>query len=363
MELAFPVTGVLVELPVREGQSVAKGELIGRLRQDEFEAALKSLQGELDEARASLQALRAGERPEEILRREADLRAAEARLVNAHAEYQRFATLVTTNAVSRSDYERSQTAYLVARQEFAAAQQNLNQAVTGREEDVQAMEARVRGLEGRVVEAQIRLSDSSLRAPYDGVVARRFVEQGQNVRSGEPVVQFQDVEEIEIAVDVPENVMAAEIQLAEIVNLSAELSSAPGIEFPVRIREIAQVADPVTQTFNVRVAMQSPPDIRALPGMTARVTVAYRRASVLGERILIPVEAVSKTPSGEQTVWVIGEGDTVVPRAVKLGTATGTRVEVVDGLEPGDRIVTAGVRFLRKGMKVRDLGNALGART
>jgi membrane fusion protein, multidrug efflux system len=58
------------------------------------------------------------------------------------------------------------------------------------------------------------------------------------------------------------------------------------------VREIAQVADPTTQTFNVRVAMQAIPGVTALPGMTATVTVTYRRAGILGNRMLVPISAV-----------------------------------------------------------------------
>lgn len=358
--LAFRVPGLLIKLPVKEGQRVAKGDLIAQLRQDEFKARLASLQGELDKARAALQALRLGERPEEIRRREAELRAAEARLANARAEYGRDTTLVKRNTISRSAYEQSQTAFRVAQEEHTVATKSLDQATRGRAEDVEAMEGKVRGLEGRVVEMEIQLADSTLRAPYDGVIAERFVDEGQNITANDRVVQFQDVDEIDIAVDVPETVMASEIQFADIEQMMAELSAAPGVEFPVRIREVAQVADPVTQTFKIRVAMESPPDLRVLPGMTASVSVTYRRASILGNPIRIPVEAVAETPSGQQVTWVISGEGTVAPRTVKLGTAGGGRIEVVEGLEPGDRIVIAGVRFLREGMKVRDLGNSLG---
>jgi RND family efflux transporter MFP subunit len=360
VELAFRVPGLLAKLPVKEGQKVAKGELIAQLRQDEFVARLATLEAELDQARASLRALRAGERPEEIRRREAVVRAARVRLTNSRAEYARNKTLVDRNAVSRLDYERSQTAYLVAQEEYTSAQESLEQATVGRMEDIEAVEAQVRGLEGRVVESQIQLNDSTVRAPYDGVIAQRFVDEGQNITVNDRVVQFQDIEEIDIAVDVPETVMAAEIGLADILDLTAEISAAPGVRFPVRIREIAQVADPVTQTFNIRVAMEAPPNIRVLPGMSASVTLAYRRASVLGERLMIPVEAVAKTAEGEQVAWILGQNNTVTPKAIKLGSASGGRVEVLEGLAPGERIVIAGVRFLRAGMEVRDLGDALG---
>jgi RND family efflux transporter MFP subunit len=363
VELAFQVPGLLVKLPVKEGQRVAKDELIAQLRQDEFRARLKALQGQLDQARAALRALQSGERPEQQLRLEAQVRAAEAKLANARAEFNRYDRLFRSNAASRSDFDIAQTNYRVAREEHRAAVQSLEKGTMAREEDIEAKEAEVRGLEGRVVEANIQLEDCTLRAPYDGVIARRFVEQNQNVRAKEPVVKFQDVDEIDVVVDVPETVMVADIRGADVVQLLAEFSGAPGLQFPVHIKEVAQRADPVTQTFPVRVALKAPPDVNVLPGMTATVTVTYRRARVLGDRILVPVSALVKDAAGEQVAWVVGPDQTVTRRPVKLGAATGSQIEVVDGLQPGDRIAVAGVSFLREGMKVRDLGDALGGGT
>jgi RND family efflux transporter MFP subunit len=360
VELAFQVPGLLIEFPVREGQRVAKGDVIGRLRPDEFEARLKALQGQLDQARAGLSALRAGDRPEQRLRLEAQVRAAVAKLANARADYDRNARLIRSGAVSREEYDKTRTALRVAQEEHAAAVQSLEKGTIAREEDIEAKEAEVRGLEARVVEANIQLQDSTLRAPYDGVIAQRFVEANQNVRAKQRVVKFQDVDEIEIGVDVPESVMAAEIRAADIVQILAEFGAAPGLEFPVEIREVAQRADPTTQTFNVRVAMKSPKDLNLLPGMTATVSVTYRRARILGSRILVPISAVSTDTSGEQVVWVIGPDQTVTRRPVKLGEATGSQIEITSGLESGDRIAIAGVTHLRDGMKVRDLGDALG---
>jgi len=359
-DLTFSVSGVLIQLPVTEGQSVAQGDVIAQLRDDEFRARLQTLQGQLDQARAALRSLRAGERPEERLRRETQLRAAEARLVNARAESERNAVMVKTQAISRQEFERGETAYRVAQEEYRAALQMVEMATIGREEDIEAREAEVRALEGRVVEANIQLTDTTLRAPYDGVIARRFVDVKQNIRANEPVVRFQDANEIDIAVDVPESVMIADIRTADIVEMYAELSGAPGLRIPVRVREIAQVADPTTQTFNVRVAMKATPGVTVLPGMTATVTVTYRRAGILGNRILVPISAVLNDSSSAQVSWVIGSDQIVTRRLVKIGEATGGQIEILEGLQPGDRIAVAGGSFLREGMKVRDLGNALG---
>jgi RND family efflux transporter MFP subunit len=359
VELTFQVPGLLVSLPVREGQKVAQNDVIAQLRQEDFQARLAALRGQLDRAHADLQAARAGVRPEERQRLEAQVRSAEASLTNARTEYGRARQLLNSRTISRVEFDRAETTYRVAQENFEAARQTLDQSAVGREEDIMAREAEVRGLEGRVVEANLQLADSTLRAPYDGVIAQRFVEQGQNVRAKQPVVKFQDIAEIDIAADIPESIMA-DIRSADIVGLVAEFSALPGQRFPVHIKEVAQRADPVTQTFAIRVAMLVPDGVNLLPGMSATVAMTYRRASILGGRILVPIAAIFEAGSGQQAVWVLGPDQTVARRPVKTGEATGGRIEIVDGLQPGDRIAVAGVTFLREGMKVRDLGDALG---
>jgi len=360
VELTFQVPGLLVSLPVREGQKVSQGEVIAQLRQEDFQARLATLQGQLDRARADLQASQAGVRPEERLRLESQVRSAEASLVNARADFARATQLLNSRTISRLEFDRADTTYRVAQENVEAARQTLEQSAIGRDEDIQARAAEVRGLEARVVEAGLQLKDSTLRAPYDGVIAQRFVEQGQNVRAKQPVVKFQDVEEIEISVDVPESVMAADLSRSDILELVAEFSTAPGRRFPVHIKEIAQRADPVTQTFAVRVAMRVPEGLNLLPGMTATVTMTFRRAGILGARILVPVSAVFEGQPGQSMVWVLGPDQSVSERKVTTGGVAGGRIEIASGLEPGDVIAVAGVNVLREGMKVRDLADALG---
>ena len=77
---------------------------------------------------------------------------------------------------------------------------------------------------------------------------------------------------------------------------------------------------------------------------------------------MVPVSAVQRTPAGEQVVWIIGPDQTVTSRAVKVGQPSGGRIEILSGVAPGDRIAAAGATFLREGMQVRDLGDALGGR-
>jgi len=361
-ELAFQVPGVLVSLPVKEGQRVGKGAIIAQLRQDEFRARLETVQSESDRARATLAALLAGERSEEQLRREAQERAAAAKLANAKTEFERYGRLVQASAVSRSEYDLAATSYTVAQQEHTAAEQLVQKGTAARKEDIEAQEATVRGTEGRVADAKLQLRDSTVRAPYNGVIAQRFVEEGQTMTPGKPVVRFQSVGEVDVVVDVPEAVMTSDLRSRNIARMVAEIIGVPGRQYPVRIKEIAQVADPATQTFPVRFAMSSPSGVTILPGMTATVTVTYRRPGHRVNRIFVPVSAISRKNNGAQVAWVIGPDQIARSCPVKMGAARDGEIEIVEGLKPGERIAIAGTSFLRDGMKVRDLGNALGVR-
>jgi RND family efflux transporter MFP subunit len=360
VDLAFQVPGLVVKQPGKEGNAVAKGEIIAQLRQDEFQARVKSAQGQLDQARATLKALESGERSEEQLRRESQLRAAEAKLENTRIEFDRYSRLLKSSAVSRSDYDLAETNYRVAQEEEQAARQIVEKGTAARKEDIEAQEAVVQGLEGKLAEADLQLSDSTLRAPYDGIIAQRLVDEGQNVSTSTPVVKFQNTGEIDIVADVPETFMATAMRSATILATVAEFTMAPGREFPVDIMETTQVADPKTQTFQIRVAMKPPSGFTTLPGMTATIRIAYQQAGVVGNHIFVPVSAVTKLETGEQVVWVISPDQVVKSQPVKTGDVTGGVIEIVEGVDPDERIVVAGVDFLRNGMKVHDLGDALG---
>src|SRR5215831_16568757 len=98
VELAFQVPGLLIKEPGNQGERVAKGQVIAQLRQDEFQARVQAAQGQFDQARAKLSALKSGERSEEQLRRESQFRAAEAKLENTKTEFDRYTRLLPTNA-------------------------------------------------------------------------------------------------------------------------------------------------------------------------------------------------------------------------------------------------------------------------
>src|SRR5262245_9851444 len=274
VDLAFQVPGLLIKEPGREGQRVAKNQTIAQLRQEEFQARLTAAESQLAQAKATLSALRAGERSEEQLRRESQLRAAQAKVENAKTESERYARLLQSSAVSRSENELAQTTYRIAQEEEQAARQIVAKGAAARTEDVEAQEAVVRRPASRAAEASLQLKDSTLRAPYDGVIAQRLVNAGQPVSASTTVAKFQD-DEIDIVMDVPESFMATQMRNTGNLSMTAQFGGASGQRFPVAVKEATQVADPKTQTFQVRVAMKRPANFTVLPGMTAIVNVSY----------------------------------------------------------------------------------------
>ena len=137
------------------------------------------------------------------------------------------------------------------------------------------------------------------------------------------------------------------------------MSSLPGRTFSAVITEIAAAADPVTRTFSARARFDPPEDVVILPGMSATVTVTVSEdVADLPSRVLAPANAVVGGNDGGSYVWrVSGDPLTVTMAPVTVGQMSGSEIELLDGLETGDRIAVSGVQHLTEGMLVRELTN------
>lgn len=290
-ELAFNVPGQLVELPVQEGQRLAAGELIARLDPTNFEVRLAAAQAEFEKART---------------------------------DYDRVRKIwEKSKAVSQSEVDQKRTAMEVARSSLAAAR---------KERD-----------------------DTRLTAPFAGLLARRYVENYQNVQAKEVIVSLQDVNELEIVIHVPERVIRNEPRRGAAY---AVFEGLPERRFPVTLKGFAAEADPQTQTYEVVLGLTRPADVTLLPGMSVEV---YPEAATTAaaDSVLIPLKAVLAGPDGVPAVWVVNPEDGQVSRRpLTVGPVQGDRVVVLSGLQVGERIVTAGVHHLRDGLRVRPLNGS-----
>ena len=222
--------------------------------------------------------------------------------------------------------------------------------------DLEVRLARRDVAEARFNQAQADLRDTELRAPFTGLIGRRYVENFEDVQAKELVLSLHGVDQVEVVVNVPESIMAS-VRQGGVPDIAVVFEPAPDRLYPAVIKEFAARADPQTQTFAVTVTLPQPEDINILPGMTATVGVtAEVSAEAEGEEpVTIPAHAVFSDPEGGAYVWVVDESDlTVHRRSVRIGPVTGTDgIVVFEGLAAGERIASAGVHFLREGQEVR----------
>ena len=202
--------------------------------------------------------------------------------------------------------------------------------------------------------AQANLDYTYLKAPFGGYVGAKFVQNYQEVRPFDNILSLQDLSKVEIVIDLPENILASTKQ-GDVVQLYATFQSAPGENFPLRIKEVSAQADPRTQTYRATLSMDQPETIRVLPGMTAQVHMEGKTNNIdNGDYFIIPAIAVVTGDGPEQHVWVVDQNDlTVHKRIVKVGAVTGQKdIEILGGLKAGEMIAITGITQLREGMQV-----------
>lgn len=215
----------------------------------------------------------------------------------------------------------------------------------------------------RLATAQKAVSDTQLRAPFDGRVGRTFVENFNNVQAKQSVLLLQDLSQLEIVVSVPEqDWLKAKpgltlAQRTERASPQVSLSAFPDRGFAATLSEVATAADPVTRTFQARARFDPPDDLGILPGMSANISITIPDNLTADESVpFIPANAVIAADDGKTFVWKVDPATMTVSRAeVQLGQLSGADTEVAAGLEAGDRIAVTGVHSLREGMRVREL--------
>lgn len=260
--------------------------------------------------------------------------------------------------VARLDQRDFQNQVAADQARFDKAQADLSRYEELFEEEmIAASELEVKQTDFEVTRAALEVSrkaleDSEIRAPFDGILARRYVENLEQIQAKEIVALYQDQDNVEIIIDVPESVVARAPQYD--VTFSAQFS--PERIFPMELKEFATQADTVTKTFAATLIMPRPEGVPILPGMTVSVNVDLERI-VQDERsaYLIPLTAIIYDAEDRSAaVWVFDESKGVVEsREVETLGVTGELVEVTSGLEDGDEVVIAGASFLFENQKVR----------
>ena len=358
-ELAFRVPGTLIELPVKESKEVKKGAILARLDPRDYKTNVAKVNSTIAQAHAQLKAMKAGARLEDVNVLRAEVLAAQARFQEANQQYERYQDLWRKRVISKAKYDQQESAYNVAKAQLNTTEQNLHKGKAGaRPEDIEAMMSNIKGLEAQLEAAQDALNDTYLKAPFAGVVAKKRVDNYQHVQAKEPILIFQDISKLDIVINVPEQ-FVVHAKKPEFYQTIAVFDAVPGREFPLEIKEYSMEADPKTQTYRAVLTMSAPEDVKILPGMTTTVIVTEKKTATTATRtpnsiFLAPVSAIFADELDKQYIWVVEPDSlTVQKREIKAGDLIGESIRIIEGVNMGERIVTAGVHFLQPGQKIR----------
>jgi membrane fusion protein, multidrug efflux system len=297
--LAFRIGGRLIERRLNVGDAVSARQLVARIESQDARNSLRSA--------------------------EAELAAAQATLVQARNNEQRFKSLVETGVVSRSQYDD-------ARQQLAAA------------------ESRVESAQAGVRSARDNVSYTELYSDTAGVVTAKGAEPGEVVQAGQMVLQVAQQGGKDAVFNVPAPILRGP---PRDVTVNVALVDDSKITASGKVREVSPQADPTTGTYLVRVGLDNPPEAMRL-GSTVVGSARMNVDSV----VAIPGTALTK--SGDKpAVWVFDPKTRKVSlRPVKVGRYEAASVIVQEGLQDGDIVVTAGVHTLIPGQEVRLLESA-----
>lgn len=250
---------------------------------------------------------------------EIQVREAKLRLEHEERNLERNRTLLATDAISQSAFDQAESNFQLLEIALERAQRNLHH--------------------------------TEIRAPFDSLVTRRYLDRATLVDPGRAVVRVQDVSELRIHFSVPEDLMPR-IHNADLYEVEAHLPAFPGVTFPLVYREHSTEPDRFTQTYRITVAIEDAGDHGILPGLTASVRVRERQSSLPADSFKIPLSAVQGDGRGGFQVWVYQDSGRVSPKVVEVTPLDSELVLVTSGLESGDRIVAAGVTHLKPDMQV-----------
>ena len=329
VKISPDVSGEIVELTVKEGDNVNKGELLLRIKPDTYISQRDQMQAAISSARARLSQM-------------------EAQFTQAELSFKRNKQLYQEQTISKSDYEQSEASYTVSKAEVEAAKFSIASA------------------EASLKEANENLTKTSIYAPMSGTVSMLLVELGErvagtNLMAGTELLRVADLSRMEAQVEVNENdIVKVNLGDTALIEVDAYLDQ----KFKGIVTEIANSAkttgtsaDQVTN-FDVKILVL-PSSYKHLvdagqvnpfrPGMSATVDIQTDSKSGI---ITVPIQSVttrtdttkaSVTISDEdiRTLVFITDGKYALAKDVKTGIQDNSYIEILSGIKENDRIVSA----------------------
>jgi RND family efflux transporter MFP subunit len=352
------ITATIEEMKVDSGDSIKKGDVIALLESEELQAQVAQAEAAMAVVQAQRMQMEVGARPEELAQAEDLVAKARANLKDAESNYGRMKALYQQGTIARRQFEAAELAYTVAKAELNSALERRGMLREGAtREEREALTAQVSQARAALDLARIRLSYAKISSPIDGTVSERFFDPGNLAVLTKPLVTIVQMDTVRVIVYFPEGL----IRYME-PGIVAQLTVAayPDEVFSGRIDKVSPTLNPDTRMFSAEIRVPNKGGLLR-PGMFTKVTLFVDPHP---DALLVPKEAVlsreeywENSGSGKGGVarnnylFVVENGRARI-RTVLLGHESGTAVEVTEGLNRGEQVVTLGLDRLTDGDRV-----------
>lgn len=337
-------SGVLKELRVREGDRVEQGQILARMDDSNVKGQLTQAEGQLAAAQASLQRALAGNRTQDIAQAEARVRDAQALLRQAEQIFQQNQQLYQTGALSQREFNVSLADRDRAVAQLNQAKQALSlQQAGARPEDIAQARAEVTRAEGQLQTVQAQLNDTIIRAPFSGIVSRKFADPGSFVTpttSGSAVSSATSSSILSLAANNQVVAKVAEtsiprIKLGQSVTLQAD--AFPDQTFAGRVTQIATQSTVEQNVTNFEVKMSvSDPKNQLKAGMNMNVQF---NVGQLDKALVIPTVAIVRQEEGTGVLLAGRDGEKSRFQPIKTGITVDNQTVVTEGLQVGQQVL------------------------
>ena len=381
VKLSPDVSGEIVGLYVNEGDSVRAGQLLLKIRPDNYESLLSRAEAQVNSSKASVEQAKSGQSQ------------SESRLLKAKIDYDRNRKLHDDKVISDADFDQFNSQYLVAKQDVESAKANVQAAVFN-----------VKSTEAALKEARANLTKTTIYAPQSGTVSKLNVELGERVvgtsqMAGTELLRIANLNKMEVRVNVNENDITR-VSMNDTVIIDVDSYSASGRKFKGIVYEIASSAnglgsaaaaavssDAVTEfEVKIRILRSSYSDLIVgkrsyplKPGMTASVEIiTNRKMDVLSVPLATVTtrdptmkpegdkkegeensnqepEKVIKKDKIKEVVFVMDKDSKAKLREVKTGISDFENIEILSGLKEGETIISGPYITVSKKLKEGEL--------
>ncbi len=348
-KLSAPVKKFLVN----RGSHVRAGQLLAVLENRDLAAAAQENKGSYDQAQAQYTTTTAADLPQEVQKANLDVQAAKQQLDAQQKIYDSRKDLVQQGALPRKELDQSGVDLTNARNQYEIAQKHLDSLnAIGRQQTMKSATGLLESAQGKYQGAAAQLSYSEIKSPINGVVTERPLYPGEMAAAGTPLLTLMDISSVVAKTHIPQP-SAALLKVGDAATIQVPGSEKP---FPGKVTIVSPALDPNSTTVEVWVQAKNP-DERLKPGTSVQVSMIARSVP---DALAVPAAALLTAQDGTTSVMVVGSCEKskrpseqcAHQKTVKTGIREEDRVQIVEGLQAGDRIVATGAYGLPDNSKI-----------